>query len=274
MEANHVTAVAEAFSRKASLYDAFGADHPNLMHMRQKVRRHALLFLRPGTRILELNAGTGVDAVFFAELGYRVHATDISPGMMAEIHQKIAGLGLKDRLTAQRCSFEALDLVEGGPYDYVFSNMGGMNCSSDLNQVAQGVNKVLLPGGRVTWVVMPPICLWELTQALHGDFRTATRRLRRGGILANVEGVQFLTRYFTPKQVCNAFGKGFRKLRLEGLSVITPPADHKAFPVHHPRLYHILRILDDWVAGRYPFNRWGDFYILTLEKTRIPDLEA
>ena len=36
---------------------------------------------RAAGSILELNAGTGTDAVWFAERGYRVHATDIAEGM-------------------------------------------------------------------------------------------------------------------------------------------------------------------------------------------------
>ena len=36
---------------------------------------------------------------------------------------------------------------------------------------------------------------------LKGKFRIATRRLRRGGTLAHVEGVRFMTYYFTPHHV-------------------------------------------------------------------------
>lgn len=236
--------------------------------MRQKVRQHVLAQLNFGDQILELNAGTGADAAYFASLGYRIHATDLSPGMIAEIETKIAVFALEDWLTAQRCSFDALDQVQGGPFDYVFSNMGGVNCAADLSKITNSIDRLLAPGGRVTWVVMPPVCLWELAQVLRGDFSTATRRLHRGGTLANVEGVQFRTWYYPPRLVMYVFGRGFRQLQLEGLSVITPPADHKAFAHHHPRLYGWLCALDDRLAKRYPFNRWGDFYILTLEKSR------
>lgn len=262
----HHLAVAEAFSRKARLYDDFGKDHPNLMRMRHKVRQHVLRFLRPGDRILELNAGTGADAVYFVQLGFRVHATDLAWGMVHEIERKIACYGLEDRLSVQQVAFETLDAVDAAPFDYVFSNMGGVNCVSDLKEVALHVERLLAPGGRMTWVVMPPICLWEIAQALRGDFRTARRRLHRTGTLAHVEGVVFKTWYHPPRRLIEAFGRNFRRLRLDGLSVFTPPADHKAFAHRFPRLYSMLCTLDDRLADRYPFNRWGDFYILTLEK--------
>jgi ubiquinone/menaquinone biosynthesis C-methylase UbiE len=273
LKEDHNSSVAEAFSRKALVYDAFGEDHPNLSRMRQKVRLHTLTNLCPGDRILELNAGTGADAAYFAALGFQVHATDLSPGMVAAIEQKRTSLGLQGRLSVQLCSFESLDQLGGRSFDYVFSNMGGVNCTVNLKQVACGVDHILTTGGRVTWVVMSPICLWELAQIFRGDFSTATRRLHPRGSLAHVEGMHFMTWYYPPRQVISAFGKGYHLLRMEGLSVFTPPADHKSFPIHHPRMYRWLRRMDDLLADRNPFNRWGDFYIITLEKSRrfIPD---
>lgn len=258
--------VAEAFSRKADVYDAFGEAHPNLSRMRQKVRQNMLAHLRTGDRILELNAGTGADAAFFASLGFNVLATDVSPGMVAAIEQKRASQGLESRLTVQQCSFDSLEQLEGRSFDFVFSNMGGINCTADLDRVAGGVDKLLKPGGRVTWVIMPPICLWELAQTLRGDLSTALRRLSPGGTLAHVEGMHFMTWYHTPRRVVRAFGNHFHLTQLVGLSVFTPPADHKFFPTRHPRWYVWLQWLDDLLADHYPFNHWGDFYILTLEK--------
>ncbi|HEX7975087.1 MAG TPA: class I SAM-dependent methyltransferase [Anaerolineales bacterium] len=261
-----LSGVAEAFSRKAQVYDAFGAGHTNLERMRQKVRSHILAWLQPGDRILELNAGTGGDAVFFAEHGFPVHATDLSPGMVTQIEAKIAAQPLPGRLTVQQCSFLDLKKVTGGPYQCVFSNMGGVNCTAQLETVARGLDPLLAPGGFVTWVVMPPVCLWELAQVLRGDFRVASRRISPRGTLANVEGVRFTTYYYTPARIQRAFGPRYSRLGLQGLSVFTPPADHKDFPRRRPRLYRLLNALEERYADLPPFNRCGDFYILSLRR--------
>jgi len=266
---DQASAIAEAFSRKALVYDDFGEDHENLARMRQKVRAHVLGYLPPAnhlpaSRILELNAGTGADAAFFASQGYRVHAIDLSPGMVAQIEAKIVRYNLSDRLTVQLCSFLDLEQVSGGPFQYVFSNMGGVNCTADLERVIRGLQKLLAPGAYVTWVVMPPTCLWEMAMIFRGDLRTAARRLSKGGVPSNVEGVQFLTYYYTPKQVIEAFGKQFKPLKVGGLSVFTPTADRKQFARLHPKLYRFLSRLDGYLADRPPFYRWGDFFILTL----------
>ncbi len=266
MDEVYLAAVAEAFSRKAGVYDAFGENHPLLQRMREKVRRHVLRHLQPEARILEMNAGSGSDAVFFAAQGYTVHATDLAPGMVSKIEEKAIHYGLIDRLSCQRLDFHRLDLARGAPFDYIFSNLGGVNCAVDLPSVARATERVLTPGGRLTWVVMPPICLWELAQALRLNFRFALRRLKPNGVQAHVEGVYFTTRYYSPNAVRAAFGAQFQVLELEGLSVFTPPADHKDFAHRRPRLYAALAALDDRLARRAPFNRWGDFYIITLQR--------
>jgi SAM-dependent methyltransferase len=259
--------VAEAFGRKAQIYDSFGQNHPNLARMRLKVRTHFESLLPPGARLLEINAGTGADAAYFAARGYRVHATDLSPGMLAQIQEKILIDDLSGRLSAQQVSFTDLEQVKCGPFDGLLSNFGGVNCASDLTRITRSLPALLKPGGVVTWVVMPPICLWELAKLLRGKLHLALRRLTPGGIQANVEGLPVPTYYYTALQVRKAFGPDFLSLHLEGLSVFTPPADHKEFPSHHPNLYRWLVLLDERLSGRFPFRSWGDFYILSLRYT-------
>ncbi|MDR3572769.1 MAG: class I SAM-dependent methyltransferase [Anaerolineaceae bacterium] len=262
---DHFSRVAEAFSRKSEEYDLFGSDHPNLIRLRYKVYNNALRFLKPGDRILEINSGTGVDAVYFANQGYSIHAIDIAQGMLAHLQQKIDRYQLADQITVENCSFTQLDRVGGKPYSYIFSNFGGLNCIKDLREVTQHLPSVLSPGGKITWVIMPKVCLWELALVFKGDFKHGLRRLRPQGTLANVEGVHFMTYYFNPRQVVRVLGPDFQILNLEGLSVFTPPADRKNFALRFPRLFNFLSKLDDALSPVAPFNRWGDFFILTAQ---------
>ncbi len=263
---DHFQKVAKGFSGKAVEYDSFGPTEVNIERMRQKVYAHVERYLQPDDSILEINAGTGIDAAHFALRGHPVHAIDIAPGMVAAIAEKVTRFELQDRLTYCDCSFTDLAcLVENAPYHYVFSNFGGLNCISDLGEVARFIPQVLYPGGRLTWVVMPPFCPWDLVHLIHGDFRSATRRFHLNGTLAHVEGEHFQVHYFSPEQILDALGKYFTLLRLEGLSIFAPPADRRGFPKRYPHLYRSLVRMDDWVALMPPFNHWGDFYILTAE---------
>jgi ubiquinone/menaquinone biosynthesis C-methylase UbiE len=256
--------IAEAFSRTAEKYDSFAEDHPHLTRMRNKVYLHVMRYIPRGARILELNAGTGTDAVQLAQRGFFVHATDIAPGMLNRLAEKVNRLGLDDRVTMEERSFLSLEDVKRAPFDAVFSDLGGLNCLSDLTPVIQQLPKVLKPGGVVTWVLMPHICLWEMAEVFRGDFALAFRRFPRGRVRANLEGLHFDVFYFSPQQVIAWFGVHFDFLALEGLSVFTPTAESKNFAKRYPRFYRTLSWLDDKLSPRWPWNGWGDFYILTM----------
>ena len=256
--------IAQAFSLTAEKYDLFALDHPNQTRMRHKVYAHLQRYLQPGQRILELNAGTGIDAAYLAQQGYRVHATDIAPGMLARLENKQSALGLADRLSFQQASFTELDLIRGGPYDAVFSNLGGLNCIPDLRPVVDQLPRVLRPGGLVTWVLMPPVCLWELATVFLGQFRLAFRRFSKNGTRAHLEGKYFTVYYFSPSRVRSFFPAESRLLSIEGLSVITPTAESKNLAKRHPKIYAALAWLDDRLAPLPPWRGWGDFFIISF----------
>ena len=259
-----IETIAEAFSRTAEKYDSFAEDHPHLTRMRNKVYSHVMRYVPRGARILELNAGTGTDAVQLAQRGYFIHATDIAPGMLSRLPDKVNQMGLQDRVTMEACSFLSLADVRGAPFDAVFSDLGGLNCVPDLTPVIQQLPKILKPGGLVTWALTSHICLWEMAEVFRGNFSLAFRRLPRGRVRAHLEGLNFDVYYFSPRQVIRWFGNDFELLALEGLSVITPTAESKNFAKWHPRLYRLLSWLDDKLSPHWPWNGWGDFYLLTM----------
>ena len=259
--------IAEAFSRTAEKYDSFAEDHPHLTRMRNKVYSHVMKHVPRGARILELNAGTGTDAVQLAQRGYLIHATDIAPGMLNRLREKVTSLGLQDRVTMEERSFLSLESTQGAPFDAVFSDLGGLNCVTDLTPVIKQLPSVLKRGGIVVWVLMPHVCLWELVEVFRGNVSLAFRRFSRGRVRANLEGLNFDVYYFSPRQVIRWFGDRFALIALDGLSVITPTAESRNFARWYPRLYRTLSWLDDRLSPHWPWNGWGDFYMLTMRYT-------
>jgi ubiquinone/menaquinone biosynthesis C-methylase UbiE len=257
-------AIAEAFSRTAEKYDLFAESHPHLTRMRNKVYSHVMRHIPTGAYILELNAGTGTDAVQLAQRGYFIHATDIAPGMLNRLQEKVDKFGLHDHVTIGERSFLSLENIQGAPFDAIFSDLGGLNCVPDLTPVIQQLPKILKAGGLVIWVLMPHVCLWELAEVFRGNFSLAFRRFARGRVTANLEGLNFDVCYFSPRQVIRWFGNDFELLTLEGLSVLTPTAESKNFAKRHRRLYGMLSWLDDRLSPHWPWYGWGDFYILTM----------
>ncbi len=264
MNDSQLPVIADAFSRTAEKYDSFADDHPHLTRMREKVYSHISRHLPRGARILELNAGTGTDAVALAQRGYRIHATDIAPGMLERLQDKVKKLRLENQITFQQCSFTNLNEVQGGPFDAVFSDLGGLNCIPNLTPVIKNLPHILKPGGLVTWVLMPPACLWEMAEIFRGNFRLAFRRLSKNGARSHLEGLYFDVYYFTPRKATQWFGADYSLVALEGLSVITPTAESKNLAKQYPRLYRALAWFDDRLSVLPPWLGWGDFYILSV----------
>lgn len=259
---------ASAFSKQALVFDAYDAGNSIIAYKRRRVRGHVLRYLAPGSSILELNAGTGEDAIFFAQRGYRVHATDIAEGMQAVLREKVRQQGVSDRISSEVCSFTSLEnLRNRGPYDLIFSNFAGLNCTRELEKVLLSFRPLLKPGGQVSLVILPSFSLWESLMVFRGRFRTALRRLLAGeeGAPAKVEGVHFRCWYYPISYVKRVMTRdGYQLAGLEGLCTLVPPSYIEHFPERHPRLYRILREWEDRSKEKWPWRAIGDYYIISF----------
>src|SRR6478609_9584781 len=110
MEVDFIS-INNAFTKQSPHYDEDDERNAILVWMRKMVRNHVSDYLKEGDRILELNAGSGIDAVYFSRNGNVVHATDLSDGMTKEIETKIKKFGLEQKLSCQQCSYTELDKV-------------------------------------------------------------------------------------------------------------------------------------------------------------------
>ncbi len=257
--------VQKAFSLQSEIFDEYEKGNEILRWMRSVTHKHVLRHLRKNDKILELNSGTGIDAVFLAKNSFRIHCTDISEGMLNKLNKKITELKLHELITSQQLSFIDLDKLYGHPFDYIFSNFGGLNCTENLSDVFKHFNKILNPGGKVTLVIIPPICPWEIASFIKGNFSTAFRRLRKNGVTANIEGVKFTIYYHSVARIEKAFGPNFRIIEIQGLASISPPPYMINFPKRFPRLYKTLTRIDEKLSHTFPFNRWADHFIITVE---------
>ncbi|NJD23170.1 MAG: class I SAM-dependent methyltransferase [Melioribacter sp.] len=257
--------VQKAFSLQSEIFDEYEKGNEILKWMRSVTHKHVLRHLRESDRILELNSGTGIDAVFLAKNGFRIHCTDISEGMLNKLNKKITEFKLQDLVTSQQLSFIHLDKLYGYSFDYIFSNFGGLNCTENLSDVFKHFSKILNPGGKVTLVIIPPICPWEIASFIKGNFSTAFRRLHKNGVTATIEGVKFTTYYHSVVRTIKALGPNFSIKEIQGLASISPPPYMTNFSKRFPGLYKILTRIDENLSHIFPFNRWADHFIITAE---------
>jgi ubiquinone/menaquinone biosynthesis C-methylase UbiE len=258
------SAINKAFSKQSSHFDEEDVKNPVLQRMRKQVYQHVNRFLKPGSKILELNAGTGIDALHFIGAGNRVHATDLSDGMIEQLKRKIAKYDLADKLTVQQLSFIELDKINQNAFDFAFSNFGGLNCVDDLTKVSSHLPELLKPGAFITLVVMPVICPWELVGVFKNG-KQSLRRLNPGGVKARLEGEHFQTYYHSLQSIKKAFGKQFKFIGSEGLATISAHPHAANFPDRYPWLDKLLTKIDQRLRTRFPFNRWGDHIIVTFQ---------
>lgn len=261
-----ITSVNQAFSKQSSHFDEEDASNSILQDLRTQVYRHVEKYLAPNSKILELNSGTGIDALHFIKGGHFVHATDLSDGMIVQIQDKIQKFQLQKLLTVQQVSFENLEDIALKNFDFVFSNFGGLNCIQDLSTVTRHLSGLLKPGAYVTWVIMPHVCPWEIATILKLNSK-AFRRLGRNGVIAHLEGHYFKTYYHSLSAIKKAFGKSFSFVESEGLAAISPPPYAFNFQQKHTRLYEKLRSFDARVRKTFPFNQWADHIIVTFQYT-------
>jgi len=265
---NHEESVANAFSKQAPLFDQLYDSNEIIRYKRERVRTHLSHYLKPQDKILELNCGTGEDAIYFATHSYRVHATDISGKMLGELQKKVKAHELDKFITTELCSYTNLNqLKERGPYDIIFSNFAGLNCTDKLPQVLESLETLLKPGGIITMVVLPSFCLWETLLMLKGHFKTAFRRFNsKKGVLANIEGESFRCWYYSPSILISLLVPKYNLIKIEGLCTIVPPSYIENFAEKFPLTFKFLKNMENKLKETWPFRIIGDYYIITFKK--------
>jgi ubiquinone/menaquinone biosynthesis C-methylase UbiE len=151
-----------------------------------------------GVSILEVNCGTGVDALKFAKGGAHLLATDISPEMVNVTHKKI---GEYPKASTRVLDLNQIEEVEED-IDLIFSNFGGLNClnEQELRHFIIEGSKKLKSNGLFVLVIMPRNTVWEsLYFSAKFSFGKAFRRMNKQGVQANVDGKNVHTYYYNPR---------------------------------------------------------------------------
>jgi SAM-dependent methyltransferase len=262
-----------AFDLTADRFDQRFGEWRSVAAQRRAVRRYLLRTFAPGSRLLELGAGTGEDALFLLERGYDVTLTDGSPRMVARATEKLRQAGYGGRVWVEQALLEDLDAFvqrvrqrSEPPFDGAYSNFAALNCVQDLSAMAEPLARLLRPGAACILVVFGPCSIGEvIVQLVLRDPRAAVRRFRRGAAPARLGGEHFQVWYPSPRQIARALSPYFRLRRVRGIGILVPPSAAEPWISRFPRLVSMLEAADRVLTA--PLALLADHVLLHLERT-------
>lgn len=254
-----------AFDAMADTYDDdFTQSHIG-QAQRSAVMKDAFRIFPGRRRLLELNCGTGEDALRLAENGWKVLALDASERMIACARLRRENLGTRDNPQFRQVATEDLKEI-AGEFDGVFSNFSGLNCVRDLAPVARMLAEKTTPGSPLLLCLSTRVCLWETAwYLLHGNPEKAFRRWP-GRHQAMLQGMPVDVYYPTLNSLRNAFLPYFRIRGVRAIGLFVPPSYVESWIRKHPLLLRIFVSLDA-VLSRLPLlHTLGDHMLLHFEK--------
>lgn len=256
-----------AFDTIAAEYDDVFSESAIGRAQRSVVWREMDRVFHREQRVLEINCGTGIDAIHLARRGVHVEACDSASRMIALAQRRAAAADLPVQF---RClPIERMDEIAPAiPYDGVLSNFSGLNCVGDLRAVARNLSRLTKPGGRAVLCVFGTFCLWEVFWYLSArEPRKAFRRLRRRSMEATLGPYATVTvHYRTVTALRKLLAPYFRLERRQGAGILVPPTYAACVVSRFPRLFG-LAVRADRFIGRCPLIRsFSDHTVLTFER--------
>jgi|ERR1700722_8371056 len=258
----------DAFDSVASDYDGPRGNNDLIQEMRSEMWRCLDATFAPGSRLIDLGCGTGLDAVRMARIGHHVTATDWSPQMVKRTGDRALQERLTDRVQAITVGAHELQrLEEAGRYDGAYSNLGPLNCVPDLADVSRECARLLKPGGALVFTVIGRFCPWEIAHYLsRRRWARATVRFARTVVPVTMNNHTIWTRYYSPREFYRAFNRDFTLERFRGLCVFAPPPYLTWVREKHPRAHERLWRLDRRVAAWPLVRGMGDHFLIVMKK--------
>lgn len=263
-----------SFDTVAHKYDETFTFTQTGKYQRERVWQYLdkLNFNKKDISALEINCGTGEDAVYLASRFQTVVATDLSSEMIRIAFEK----SKKKKIST--IEFLATDMLEirnklpQRQFDMIFSNFGGLNCLSEnqVQNLSSELKAMSNPDGNLILVIMGRKCLWEkIYFFLKGKTSSINRRKIRSGVNANVGTTFQKTFYYSPKEIQNHFSESWNFTRVIPIGLFLPPSYLDPFFSKHLWLLKLLRSAEK-IFGRFSFCAdYADHYLIHFTRKDV-----
>ena len=218
--------------------------------------------------ILEINCGTGEDALWFAKKGHHVIATDASLKMIEIANAKCKMQNAKFEV----CSFNKLQKqFSNKKFDLIFSNFGGLNCINEvqLKKLSADLFSLLKPNGKFIAVIMGRRCLWEQFYFLaKGNLKKAFRRLSRDAVDAVLDSQVQKIFYYSPSEFKKIIETEFSIAMKKPVGIIIPPSYLEHFFRNKTRLLKIMNFKEKLLSFSFLSNLADHYFIVALRRNQ------
>jgi SAM-dependent methyltransferase len=270
-----MTVISETQNKRILTFDSMAARYDDLFThseigrtQREAIGEVLINTFRPGDHILELNCGTGEEALFLGLYSdVAVLACDAS-------ERTIRAAQLRKQADAPDVSvqFELLStehlskLSPGALFDGALLNLSGLNSVTDLNRTARDLASLVAIGAPVLICLSTRFCLSEtLWFLVHGKFRRAFRR-SAGIATVKVGDEAAKVNYPTLGEVKKLFSPSFVMRSRTGLGVVAPPSYLERHFRKYPRVLWMLRLIDRRISRIHSLQTIGDHMLLCFER--------
>jgi ubiquinone/menaquinone biosynthesis C-methylase UbiE len=263
-----------AFDGIADSYDDVFTRSSIGQAQRAQVSKEFRRIFRPGMRVLEINCGTGVDALDLAAHGTEVVACDASSRMIEVARHRLETARLEGKVQAD-VRFEVLATERigrlsetDGCFDGLLSNFAGLNCVESPASAARDLAALLKPGAPALLCLFGRTCAWEIGWYLaQGDFGRAFRRFSSVPVNARLgSDAEVTVSYPSVRDVKEAFAPYWRLAGRKAVGLAIPPTYAETWARRAPSAIQLLEKVENRIS-RWPILRnLGDHVVFEFER--------
>lgn len=233
---------------------------------RKQVWKHLHKYLSENKpqHILEINCGTGRDAIKLAQYSPHVLATDIADEMIAVCKQKT---------TSQQPIFEVCGFAElttkysNQKFDIIFSNFAGLNCVDEkgLERLQTDFVSLLKPNGKIIAVFLGKYCWIEKWYFSFKEQKEKANRRNKTTIASLNNTAKQTTTCYSTTQISTIF-KQFKVEIIKPIGLFIPPSYLE--PLLNKFWFVILFIkLGEYIFGsRSTFSNHANHVYMEMQK--------
>jgi SAM-dependent methyltransferase len=275
------------FDAAARGYDAAFSDRLLGRLLRGLLHESLERWLPRQGQLVELGCGTGVDALWMAQRGAHVLATDVSEVMLAQTRDRAAAAGVALSLaqlslaaphdavwadpagapTWPKRDESGLDAALTGSVDGVWSSFGPLNCVDDRRPLGDALRRWLRPGAHAVLVPMAPLCPWDwLWYGAQLRPRAALRRLQQRPVAQLPGGGELALSYPSLRRLDEELGAGLRRVETRALGALLPISEAAGLVDRAPRLFTALAAIEREVGHLRALTWLTDHVVVVYER--------